>query len=216
MMLPVSPPLPPLPSPPCPSPPLQSSLNITDGVDSSPTEYIFSYNGSPIPVSTGSSPECTSSSCQHTFRVSSSQVQQYTVSVSARNVVGVGAPSTPVTVGMWLQVQLWLVVCSYRSSKHHMSYLLAEHLSLKQCLSSDGGMWPAKFCTNLITLRNAKQLREVYHLQHCSDASGLIVYTRISRVQPMLTMQRESLTVRNENSSLKEAKFDGTVNDFQH
>ena len=78
----------------------QSPVTIADGVDSSPTEYIFSHNGSPISVSTGSTPQCTSSSCQHTFRVTSSQVQQYTVSVAARNVVGVGNPSTAVTVGM--------------------------------------------------------------------------------------------------------------------
>ena len=83
-----------------PSPPLQSPVTIADGVDSSPTEYIFSYNGSPFPVSTGSTPQCSSSSCQHTFRVTSSQAQQYTVSVAARNLAGVGAASTPVTVGM--------------------------------------------------------------------------------------------------------------------
>ena len=78
----------------------QSPVTIAPGVDGSPTEYVFSYNGSPIPVSTGSTPQCSSSSCQHTFRVTSSQVQQYAVSVAARNVVGVGTPSTPVTVGM--------------------------------------------------------------------------------------------------------------------
>ena len=83
-----------------PSPPLQAPVTIADGVDSSPTEYIFSYNGSPISVTTGSTLQCTSSSCQHTFRVTSSQVQQYTVTVAARNVVGVGTASTPVTVGM--------------------------------------------------------------------------------------------------------------------
>jgi len=79
----------------------QSPVTIADGVDSSPTEYIFSYGtGSPIPVSTGSTPQCTSSSCQHTFRVTSSQVQQYTVTVATRNVVGVGNASTPVIIGM--------------------------------------------------------------------------------------------------------------------
>ena len=79
---------------------LQSPVTIADGVDSSPIEYIFSYNGSPISVPTGSTVQCTNSSCQHTFRVTSSQVQQYRVSVAARNVVGVGSASTPVTVGM--------------------------------------------------------------------------------------------------------------------
>ena len=78
----------------------QSPVTIADGVDSSPTEYVFSYNGSPFSVTTGSTPQCTSSSCQHTFRVTSHEVQQYTVSVAARNVVGVGTASTPVTVGM--------------------------------------------------------------------------------------------------------------------
>ena len=75
-------------------------MTIADGVDGSPTEYIFSYNGSPISVSIGSTPQCASSSCQHTFRVISSQLQQCTVSVAARNVVGMGNASTPVTVGM--------------------------------------------------------------------------------------------------------------------
>ena len=82
--------------------PFQPSLNITDGVDSSLTEYIFFYGTeSPFPVSTDSAPQCTYSSCQHTFNDTSSQVQQYTVSVAARNVVGVGNASTPVSVGMW-------------------------------------------------------------------------------------------------------------------
>ena len=76
-------------------------MTIADGVDSSPTGYVFSYGtGSPISVSTGSTLQCTSISCQHTFRVTSSKVQQYTVSVAARNVVGLGTASTPVTVGM--------------------------------------------------------------------------------------------------------------------
>ena len=78
----------------------QSPVTIADGVDSLPTEYIFSYNGSPISVSTGSTLQCTSSSCQHKFRVTSSQVQQYTVTVAARNVVGVGNASTHVMIGM--------------------------------------------------------------------------------------------------------------------
>ena len=85
---------------PPPLPPLQAPVTIADGVDSSPTEYIFSYNGSPFSVSTGSTLQCTSSSCQHTFRVTSSQAQQYTVSVASRNVVGVGTASIPVTLGM--------------------------------------------------------------------------------------------------------------------
>ena len=79
----------------------QSPVTIADGIDSSPTHYIFSYGtGSSIPVSTNSTQQCTSSSCQHTFRATTHHVQQYTVSVAARNVVGVGNASTPVTVGM--------------------------------------------------------------------------------------------------------------------
>ena len=79
-------------------------MTIAEGIDGSPTEYIFFYGtGSEslqFNVSTGSTPQCTNSSCQHTFRVTSSQVQQYTVSVAGRNVVGVGTASTPMTVGM--------------------------------------------------------------------------------------------------------------------
>ena len=80
----------------------QSPVTIADGVNSSPTEYIFSYNGSPISVSTGSTLQCTSSSCQHTFNDTSSQEQQYTLSVAAKKVVGVGNASIPETVGMQL------------------------------------------------------------------------------------------------------------------
>ena len=101
------------PSPPNPSLPLQAPVTIANGVDSSPTEYIFSYNGFPIPVST-STLMCTSSSCQHTFRVTSSQVQQYTVSVAARNVVGVGNASTPMIIGMHVGIA--------RSSKYHIMF----------------------------------------------------------------------------------------------
>ena len=78
----------------------QSPVTIADGIDSSLTYYIFSYGtGSSIPISTNSTPQCTSSSCQHTFRATSYHIQQYTVTVAARNVVGVGDASTPVTVG---------------------------------------------------------------------------------------------------------------------
>ena len=89
----------------------QSPVTIADGVDSSPTEYVFSYNGSPFSVTTGSTLQCSSSSCQHTFRVTSSQVQQYIVIVAARNVVGVGNASAPVTVSM-LEVSITARVAS--------------------------------------------------------------------------------------------------------
>ena len=77
-------------------------MTIADGIDGSPTEYVFSYGtGPPISVSTGSTLPCSSSVCQYIFRDLDFQVQQYNVSVAARNVVGVGNASTPVTVGMW-------------------------------------------------------------------------------------------------------------------
>ena len=77
-------------------------MNISDGVDSSPIEYVFSYGtGSPISVSAGSTSQCTSMSCQHTFREINSQLQQYNVSVAARNVVGLGSASTLMAIGMW-------------------------------------------------------------------------------------------------------------------
>ena len=96
----------------------QSSVNITDGVDSSLTEYIFSYNGSPFSVTTDSTPQCTSSLCQHTFNDTRSQAQQYRVTVAARNVVGVGTASTPVTVGMWCRCLL-----SYGSHTYYIIFV---------------------------------------------------------------------------------------------
>ena len=77
----------------------QSPVNITDGVDGSLTEYIFFYNGAATPVPTGST-GCTSSSCQHTFNDTSSQAQQYTVTVAASNVVGMGTASASMMIGM--------------------------------------------------------------------------------------------------------------------
>ena len=77
---------------------LQAPEFVAAGVDSSPTEYIFTYdNGS---ESLQFTQPCTGGSCQHTFRVTNiSQVQQYTVSVAVRNVVGVGTASAPVMIG---------------------------------------------------------------------------------------------------------------------
>jgi len=73
----------------------QAPVFIADMVDSSPIEYIFTYNGSePLEVPQ----QCTGDSCNHTFTVT--QVQQYNVSVAVRNVVGVGTASAPVTIGM--------------------------------------------------------------------------------------------------------------------
>ena len=76
----------------------QPQVFIADGVDSA-TEYIFTYDSGS--ESLQFTQPCTGSLCQHTFRVTnSSQVQQYTVSVAVRNVVGVGTASAPVTIGM--------------------------------------------------------------------------------------------------------------------
>ena len=94
----------------------QSPVTIADGIDGSLTEYIFSYNGAPFPVLTSSTPQCSNSSCQHTFRATSSQAQQYTVSVAARNIVGVGTATTPVIIGMYVGIA--------RSSKCNKSTLL--------------------------------------------------------------------------------------------
>ena len=81
----------------------QSRVTIAEGIDGPPSGYIFFYGtGSEslqFNVTTNSAPWCTYSSCQHTFNNTSSQVEQYTVTVAARNVVGVGNASTPVTVG---------------------------------------------------------------------------------------------------------------------
>ena len=77
----------------------QPQVTIADGVDSSPIEYVFSYGaGSLISVSTNSTPQCNSSSCQHTYN-KIMEVQQFKVFVNARNIVGLGNASTPVTVG---------------------------------------------------------------------------------------------------------------------
>ena len=71
---------------------------IAAGVDSSPTEYIFTYDSGS--ESLQFTQPCNGGSCQHTFRITNtSQVQQYTVSVAVRNVVGVGTASAPVTIG---------------------------------------------------------------------------------------------------------------------
>ena len=73
---------------------------IADGVDNS-YEYIISYDSGS--ESLNFTLHCTGGSCQHTFSVpNSSQVQQYTVSVAVRNLVGVGTASAPVTIGMYV------------------------------------------------------------------------------------------------------------------
>jgi len=79
---------------------LQPRVFIADGVDSSPTGCIFTYNTSSQSI------HFNSSSCQHTLDEPNYQVQQHIVSVAVRNVVGVGASSAPVTIGMWKLVLL--------------------------------------------------------------------------------------------------------------
>jgi len=76
----------------------QPPVSIADGVDSS-NEYIFTYDSGS--ESLNFTRQCTGGSCQHAFSVpNTSQVQQYTVSVAVRNVVGIGTASAPVTIGM--------------------------------------------------------------------------------------------------------------------
>ena len=69
----------------------QSAVNIAAGVDGSPDAYIFSYNdGDESVVSSG---QCTGGTCTDEFTPDPA-VSQYTVSVTARNVVGEGPPDT--------------------------------------------------------------------------------------------------------------------------
>ena len=189
MMLPVSPSPSPSPSPSLPSPPLQSSLNIINGVDSSPTEYIFSYStGSPISVSTGSTPQCNSSSCQHTFRVTSSQVQQYTVTVAARNVVGLGTASTPVTVGMWLQVYTAVIigmqVLLEAPSTTRCAYLPSISVSVLR-------WWHVTCKISHKPLSHLNNLDKFIVLNTALMLAISLFYTRVSRVQPTLTIQKQ-------------------------
>ena len=99
-----------------------------------------------------------------------------------------------------LQVHLWLLVCCCkyscdywyagiaRSSKHHMWCLLAEHLSV--C--------PQMMAYDLQNLHKPpSHLRRLNNLDKfiiLNTAVTLVVslfYTRVSRVQPTLTMQRQ-------------------------
>ena len=67
----------------------QPAVNIAAGVDGSPDAYIFSYNdGDESVVSSG---QCTGGTCTDEFTPDPA-VSQYTVSVTARNVVGEGPP----------------------------------------------------------------------------------------------------------------------------
>jgi len=90
----------------------QPPVFIADGVDNS-NEYIFTYDSGS--ESLNFTLQCAVGSCQHTFTVpNSSQVQQYTVSVATRNVVGVGTASAPVTIGTYVTdiVHLFTVAIS--------------------------------------------------------------------------------------------------------
>ena len=67
-------------------------MTIANGVDGLPDAYIFSYNGVPQPpVSSG---QCTGGTCIDVFTPTDPTASQYTVSVTARNVVGEGPPDT--------------------------------------------------------------------------------------------------------------------------
>jgi len=109
----------------------QPPVSIADGVDSS-NEYVFTYDGGS--ESLNFTLHCTGGSCQHTFSVpNSSQVQQYTVSVAARNVVGVGTASAPVTIGMYVTDIIESVdsICRDSMDTQYMLIQKAVHPGLK-------------------------------------------------------------------------------------
>ena len=69
-------------------------MPIANGVDGSPDAYIFSYNGgSQSVVSSG---QCIGGTCTDVFTPTDPTVSQYTVSVTAMNVVGEGPPDTSI------------------------------------------------------------------------------------------------------------------------
>ena len=71
--------------------PMQPAVVIADGVDGSPDVYTFSYNdGDDSVIPSG---QCTGGNCTDEFTPDPA-VSQYTVSVTARNVVGEGPPDT--------------------------------------------------------------------------------------------------------------------------
>ena len=67
-------------------------MTIGNGVDGSADAYIFSYNGVPRPPVP--SEQCTGGTCTDMFTLTDPTVSQYTVSVTARNVVAEGPPGT--------------------------------------------------------------------------------------------------------------------------
>ena len=75
-------------------PTFQPTVTIADGVNGSADAYIFSYNDVPLPpVPSG---QCTGGTCRNVFTPTGPAVSQYTVSVTARNVVGEGPSATRV------------------------------------------------------------------------------------------------------------------------
>ena len=67
-------------------------MTIANGVNGSADAYIFSYNGGSQSVV--SSEQCIDGTCTDEFTPTDPTVSQYTVSVTARNVVGEGPPDT--------------------------------------------------------------------------------------------------------------------------
>ena len=69
----------------------QPAVDIAEGVDGSPDAYIISFNDTTQEVGTI---QCVNGPCTGTFFPPSSAVGPYTVSVTARNVVGEGPADT--------------------------------------------------------------------------------------------------------------------------
>ena len=69
----------------------QPAVDIAEGVDGSPDAYIFYYNDTTQSIG---SILCVNGPCTETFIPPSSAVGPYTVSATARNVVGEGPADT--------------------------------------------------------------------------------------------------------------------------
>ena len=68
-------------------------MTIAYGVNVPTDAYIFSYNGVSQSVPSG---RCTGGTCTDVFTSTDPTVSQYTISVTARNVVGEGPSATRV------------------------------------------------------------------------------------------------------------------------
>ena len=87
---------------------MQPAVEIAAGVDGSPDAYIFSYNGASQSVV--SSGQCTGGTCTDEFTTDPA-VSQYTVSVTARNVVGEGPPDTAGPISKLIELEYHATYC---------------------------------------------------------------------------------------------------------